>query len=859
MRTRGSAGVWGMILVAALLCGALGYMRLSGLPDLGVLLGPDLTVRHVAMERTPGMEGQPFQRGDRLIAVEGLSVDELQDLREILPPLLAEAEVVEFSTPGEADQEFLVLDYQIWRPVHRFSLALQGDPIDPTELPPGVEPDDCLFEVDGRLLTDCVGPEAIRSVIASRPDALLGFERPNAVFAGQLKVEPPGGVPGVVLIFLMALAGIVVIWRSHTETVGAPGAYCIAVETICLGWLFLLVVGFQWVLADNLLATAVIVSMVMMRPLAILARQLADRGQGSGGTVAFGLGVVASAGLVGLLFGGYLEGIEATLHAAAIIAGLFIIYEIAVSGMEREQTLKERAGYLSGVVILALFACVVAAVMEPVSFEEDRWRYFAVLIPSLVWFGDMLYAVKYGARSALGGIAARSEREKSLKGYLSEIALEMPHTDLRIVGQRAGQAMCVRRDTAGVSVERVEEALADAVDILIRENARVPLPEGPDRMVHPMEGIAKAMHISIAIPLVAPAGSLEPGGEPLEFALVGMRETRDGEVPAYASTETLDLAQELWTDEVASAAMLELLAGLAEELGLSQGMGPSPELEKELSVAKEAALKCQEEKAVLTEEVGRAQEVVNRGRALIRLRDLTGRELHAGDPADQGLLEAELMDALQYLTSEREPIVIGGPVGAGKSFVAHRAFGRERGWDKPLLVVDTVEPGAAEKIDAILGESGREGLFAGYDGGFLLRGAHRCDDARLLALCHQAEEHGVRLYLSFDSPNAEEVSVLEGRPSTLQELLGHREVIIPHFSRRPGVRRTVLQFWLAEWAYRLEKPVDGFSRMALEALEAYGFPGEIQEAIEIVRLAVLSATHDVVDVENLPARMRDGR
>ncbi len=877
MKNRGSTGIWGLIIVITLVSGILGWTRLAGLPDLEMLLGPDLTVRHVAMEGSTTTDGQPFQRGDVLRAVSASSewhtLDDLEELRAVVPLLLAEAEPPEFDdqSDGEVDagdraEGVAVLEYQLFRPVHRFSLALQGEVIDPTELPPGVQGEDRLVEVDGRLLPDKMGPEGIRSVAASRPDAVLGFERPDAIFFGQLEVETRAYYPGIVLAFLLVLAAIGVLWRWHTDAVGPRAAYFIAVETLCLGWLVMLVFAFQWVLADQLLAAGVIVGLVMMRPLAIFGREQTGLDAESGGAIALGIGALVSVVLIGLMTSGVLESPEETLHAAAIVAGLFIIYELAASGIEGDSMLSlgDRGGYLAGVVVLGLFACVVAMVMEPVAFEEDRWRWFAVSILSLMWFGDTLYAVKFGSRSAMGEIADRRSRDKLVRRYLREMALEMPHTDLRIVGTiDGGASVQLTLDKDQIRRQITEAALLDAVEILINENARVPLPEGVDRQSHPMAGIAQAMNISIAVQLMPPTGSLLLDDNQVSLALVGMRESSDGDIPSYASSQTLDRAQELWTGPVASAATIEVVAGFFLSGASLQVAGEaSPALRRKLEEAKEAAVECQEERASLVEEKDRLGARFEQEKRQTRLRQLAASPGYPAPIEEQDLLEAELIGGLEYLLETPEPVVFGGRVGTGKGFVAHWAHFLDEAREDDFLVVDTGASDAAMRLDEILGEGGGgtgPGLLEDFDGGLLIRGAQRCDDGRILALCHQCEELGVRLYLSFESKVAERESVLEERPASLQELLGHREVVIPRFARRPKIRNAVLNYWLGEWSTRYDKGIDGFSRLAMEVLQAYHYPGDLAEAVEVVRLAVVDADHDVVDCENLPMRVQEAK
>lgn len=874
MERRGSTGVWALIIGLMVITGAFGWMQLSELPDLDMLVGPDLTVRHVAVERETNQEAPMFERGDRLTHLEGISLESLRELGDLLPPIIedadapdAGAEPPEFEDGeqgevGEFDEDVAVLDYQLVRPVYRFTLALQEESVEPGELPPGVEPGDRLVEVDGRMLPGTVGTEGIRSVTASRPDAVLGIERPDAVFSGQMTVDRQSYYPGVLLTFLVVLVVLGVVWRFHSNTIGTRAAYCIGLETVCLGWLAFLVFGFQWVLADPWLAIGVIAGLVMIRPLSMYAREQGNADESRGGFVALVLGASVVVLLGMLLMVGYLPSNEEALHGAGIAAGLFIIYELVVGSMEGRSLLSlgEQSGYLAGIVVLGLFVVVVTFLIEPVAFREEGWRWFAVSIPALLWFGDVLYAVKYGAQSAMGDVAERDSRDQLIAQYLQDMALEMPHTDLRLVGTVEGRAVEFRKGLEGLEKGPAEEALADAVDIMITEKARVPLPAGADRQSHPMEGIAKAMDMSLGLVLAPPPGSLQLNGEEIEVALVGMRESSEADVPSYASSETLDRAQEMWTGPVASAVLIEIASELSTSAAPVESGQTSAPARKDLEEVRDEIEELEEQRQEAARERDQLETRLDETRRVVRLRELT-RPVDYPATVDQirsGLLEDQLIETLEYLLEDREPVALAGAPASGKGFAAWSAHHIEDR-EGDLVVVDADEPGADDRFDEILGEEGGgsgPGLLGGFGGSLLVRGAQRCEDGRLLALCHQCDEKGVRLYLSFAAADAHQRSVLEDRPATLEDLLGHREVVIPRFVQRTTVQRPILEFWLGEWSRRYDRRIEGFSRMAAEALEAYDYPGEIAEAVEVVRLAVLETEHDVVDLENLPARVR---
>lgn len=866
MRERGHTGAWLAIVALGFLSALVIWGRLSGLPDLGVTIGPELTIRQVAVERAPGSDAQNFQRGDRLVAVEGMALEDLRHLRTLLPVMTESA--TEVATDEGAAR---LLNYQILRPLHRFSVTVQGEGFDPRELPPGVEPSDRLVEIDGRLLPGKVGPEGLRSVVASRNDALLGLERPNAIFSGQMRLGDSRVHPGLWLTFGLALAAVLVLWWRYSWILPPRSVYLIALETVALAWLFLLAYGYQWLLADQVLASAVIVSLVMMRPMAMYARRQVDshRGLGSGASL-MGVGALVAVVLIVLLHAGYLQNVEVALHAAAIMAGLFVIYEISAQGFESGQAagLGERYGYLTGVVVLGLFACVVAAVMEPVAFEEDRWRWFAVLIPSMVWFGDYLYGLKYGVRSALGDIADERSRQELLYGYLREVGVEVPGSELRLVGRLPGQSFELCLEGEGeLSARPARAEVADAVDILLAEGYQIPMP-GADE-THPMVGIAEVLRLSMAQRLPAMRGCLELAGG-AEMVLLGFWSAEGGEPDAAISPEALDTATAAWSAPLWSAAMIELLEGAAMERrrDLELEKGPDlAELRAEIATAQRAAERAEGERddaLVRAQTLEEQRDEARAEEAIFRLTQPA--EVWPVEIATQ-LVEPQLVEGLTFLMETPEPIVLGGAIGVGKSMVARLAHALGGGPEEAMRVVRCSDEGAMGVLDHVLGEAGggrgagllHSAIFARGQGTLLIERAHLLDEVRIVALSHQCEEAGVRLCLAFDAPDAEERSVLEPYSGVLQEALGHREMIVPSFGRRPAIQRAVFDFWLGEWAARYGREIEGFSRTALEALLAYRFPGEVQEAVEVVRLAVLQARYDVIDREDLPTRVREAR
>jgi len=85
-------------------------------------------------------------------------------------------------------------------------------------------------------------------------------------------------------------------------------------------------------------------------------------------------------------------------------------------------------------------------------------------------------------------------------------------------------------------------------------------------------------------------------------------------------------------------------------------------------------------------------------------------------------------------------------------------------------------------------------------------------------------------------------------------------VTVPSLRERGQAEIALLaEHFIAESAGRNNKPIKGFRPRALKALTAYGWPGNVRELINAVERAVILARGEVIEVEDLPLTVREGR
>jgi hypothetical protein len=849
-------GLWLVAIAATLTSLGFAYVQLDDLPELGVFFGPDLTVRRVSVAPEQAADRQKFKRGDRLVALQGQSIENLRDLRAILETLPAlSADDEEADKAGDAKKTDTV-SYQLVRPLHQFSVSLQGNELEPTELPAGVEPTDLLVAINNQKLPSKVGPEAVRSVAASRPEALLGFERQNAVFQGEMELAQPGRPYGVMICFGLALVVLLILWRFRSESLHPGSALAVAFETLGFSWIAFLAFEYQWVMSDYAMASIIIASMALLRPFALISRGLTGRDEATAGWWALALGVFGAGFVLYMMHQGMLEHGENALRVGAMIPAGFTMYELFVSfeSDSSDSPLGEGAGYLTLVVGLSLFATGMAYTLEPVVFLEERWRWFAAVILGLMWFGDLLFCLRGVPRGSFAEVASRDDRHALVAGYLLAANEVMPESRLGFVMARGDSAVILRPEEDALELEQAPDSLRDALEILMQEDARVPLPNNVDRTAHPLGGIADTLRITLALRLQPPADGLRVEG--CELLLLGIDQSDSDELyrPAH---DVVDEIREMISAEVWTAALVEGMRGLDEVREMAD-QDQTAHLEDEL-----AQLTNRNES--LYEQVRELEELRDAQSELIAEQEeelgatLPGYagQLPVAPPEFHSLLEPQLIEALEFLLEDDEPLVLAGAPGVGKSFVA-RTAARLDG----LARVVTYEAATFEDEEQamhLFGSADKtgDGLVDDVEGAALLiEGAQTLSDVLLVRACEAAERVGFRLILAFDQEDAESRSPLDGHEAEVLELLEHREMVIPSARSRRAVLERILLYFLEESSRRRNRDVRDFSDTALEALLAYEFPGQLDQARVEVDLAVGRASDRLVRFDDLSLEVR---
>lgn len=816
---------WIFVLLTNLILAGLAFTRLSDLPDIPIRMGEEMFVQAVAGEMEPGEAGMIPARGDHITGLAGHTLESPSDL------VLVTRNLMQASGQNE-----VVTDYQAIRPLHRFTLTITGQP-EGSSLPMGVEPTDVLVEVDGRTLPGKVGPEGLRSIVASRPEAVLGFERRNAVFTGKVSLSKGDLHYAWLLSFLIAGIMTLGLWRFHNRRIHERFSIAMAFQSVLLAAVSIIVFKYQWAVSDVVLTSVVASAMILCRPVAFFGHGwVADERPGAGTWFALALAIVSAVVVSGSIGFGVLSGTRGLLLSGTI--GFFFIFYELVAGFSRGHRgdpRAERSLYLVGIIVITVVASLFAYISSPVAFLEIRWVGFVFGVLGLMWTGDVIVSLRGPALSELDEIITQPARHELIMEFLTSVSTELPGCRLRFVLHQERSSVLVGEGLTGFEVRPTDAALHDAMAILVQEQARVPDPLGGDS---PLEGITKTMQIPMCFELSPPEGALQVPG--LNMILLATWVPRGVEPMPRATLEMMESANQAMTATIWAAALVEGLGSL----GAGETTAPEPSISP--VVVEELRTKIAEKNDEIQRLVGKTEDLQ------VRL-DAFGSQVFSSLAPSvlemENLLEPGLLDALTFLLQTPEPIVLAGAHGSGKSFAAVCAAHHDPHFSGPCVVLDMshfVDASGRSDIDDFPAPV----LLAAEGGALLVRCAHLLSSQQIKALINRARKH-YRLFLSFDDSDAESHSVLEGHPAPILDLLEHRELVIPSFERRM-VRAEVIQHFVERASVALHGRVMGVAADAMEALVNHYFSGQIEECEALIWAAVANAHNEVMDTEDFP-------
>jgi hypothetical protein len=226
----------------------------------------------------------------------------------------------------------------------------------------------------------------------------------------------------------------------------------------------------------------------------------------------------------------------------------------------------------------------------------------------------------------------------------------------------------------------------------------------------------------------------------------------------------------------------------------------------------------------------------------------TRRRLDAQYPVQELHLVAHLREALDGFASSRGPMLIQGPLGAGREHCA-RTIHMLSGLTGELVTFDCAQVPPTLVLAELVGEEACPGCLAAAESGtIVLRQVSSLDDALLVEVLAAVKAANARVIFIESADQDEEDSALP-LPDRILRLVDEAVLELPELGEDPDALTAAAEYYLHRDAMLLGKVVTGFTPEVLEALPHRRWPANYYSLAAWVRDAVVRCHGDLLDAE----------
>ena len=879
--------------------------------ELGVGLSPGGYVNAV---QGPQNGEEEILVNDRLVSLAGRQVSSLAEIGAVLrtldPEPVADSQTIEgLEARLVAPQVPVILE----RYNYRFGETLSHGAVSESGFPSSIQKGDRVVGYDGREVSGNVDLNFVSEELAREPEKTISvlFERDVHSFSLKLPLKTPPFGPGQVILFVAAFGVIVVLgWRSRNALVASnsldPWAL-MAAATAMLPWVLLLLGDPVWALRDPLLLLIGLTCLAFYRP-AMLELNRKLMGVESTYTtfvillpalvVAF-LGLFFVFAIMPSMWGGAVAAeeefqvVDMIKVSVAVLVGYHLLdlalwFSAKTSGRAQALPKWTKFGLL-----LSTLAVVSAGVHFALNAEALLGGSFVIHAAALVlvlWLGNLsLLAVIPGMEpDASSSDFSHLDSEEKLLSFFKDVALLVHPDDPVLVVVRGKAAWRIEADALGeaptLEVKRAADTLRDAVGVFRDERVALPVyhaEEEPSGSVAVVEGVAQAVGITTAFGLLDEAEQVDgmdhhkreraffvfcviEGGsyavQPHEMSAV-----REGFAGVWPQTRHLVVETIMESaehdDQAAQAAPLEAV-----------NLADAPEIEtpEEDLTTVELFARPAEEGPVSTEsdpegpepsatEAGQTAPRAAAQPASMELPYLR-RDLAEAYPVEESdLIEPVLEHQVNGLVGSEAPIIVMGPTGIGKEFIARRFHRISSASEGPFIKFNVSTCPPSLRALELLGEGPREGHLGAAAGGVLfVEDVAELEETILTRLLKSSGEQDAptRLVLSvrthFQQSLKEAVNNLEGSLGEMARgMFSHRIITLDPLHCRPLVLRSIIDHYLHFFSMKHNRVITDFSVDAIEAILRRRWPGGVMELKSVVEAAVLRCDSDTLALRHL--------
>lgn len=221
---------------------------------------------------------------------------------------------------------------------------------------------------------------------------------------------------------------------------------------------------------------------------------------------------------------------------------------------------------------------------------------------------------------------------------------------------------------------------------------------------------------------------------------------------------------------------------------------------------------------------------------------------------------ARLLQQVRKLAAVRTPVLLQGEPGTGRNTVAELLHEASVGANAPLIRIDCSLSSEAHFRVGLLGENGLGGnwVTSARGGTLLLKEIHELPlplQKELVSVLRNTA-HGFRLMCTTTADLEKRVE--EGR---FHDELFYRVASLPITlppirERREDIPDLIRHFTQSSTNPQFEAAAIAFAADALEALQAYGWPGNLTELQQVVTGIATTTNRRLITADQLPPRLR---
>jgi len=876
-----------LVTLLVLASGVLYVVRSQTGSTLGIDIGAEGYVVGTGDEhRALGGNREVIEVGDRMVTLAGRPVTSLAEVGDVLRSLdVADA-------TGE-----LTVPVTLERRGYRFGESLNYREVQERGFPSSIEVGDRVVGYDDHEVRGDIDRSTILAILANRhaQRVTFYFERPEHHYSVELPLQPTPFPAWPVMLFSIALVvSGAIAWRARSTRARSgppPGHWLgLAVSTLAAPWVLVLLWDPAAQLQDPLLLLPALLSLALYRPVSLdLHRRL------FGGTdkplltlavllpglvVAF-VGMLLTMELGTAMLGGPVSVgkeldviglIRAACGMMAIYHTLDLVLWFRHSARLRQNVTSALLAPQLGLIVssLALLSALLFWINDPGPFVAAGFVFHAAGLVLVQWLGDAALIVLPPLEVNLVERPTSlnpNEASAALCDFLLQdaAALGLHGPELVVVRGRFAVVMACRKvesdeatddevAEAGVSlsVARASEPVRAGVGLLRDESVTLPLAQGhptgreehSGEVLGPVEvvkSVVDSLGVSTAFCILDDADCRDELSH-LERNDMFYAYIVDYGAPNHAlQWSEIERLRARFVDLWPGARQLILETLLREEMEGRPSSSP-PRVKIERTVERVETVRVQEPADY----------------RFLR------RDIAVAYPIDEpDLLEEPLLEQLEEMAHDDAPVVMVGPVGIGKEFVARKLHALSALARGPFVKFPVSMSAPAVREVELFGDDVDPGHLRASQGGVLY-----IDDAlelggalldRLLGEIGQLE-HRVWLILGVRSPLGADLEPwIQGLDGSLGQIcrgfLAHRVIRLRPLVERPELVEALTWHFLVSEAMQQNKVIARIADDVMELLCARDWPAGVPELRFAIARAVIRCQGDELKLAHFESEL----